>query len=67
MNSVIEQDPVFISAYLTLAQNHEENDKIEDAIMCYEAVIELEPKELVAYLNLALLYKKNKDFYECRY
>ena len=47
-----------------MAQNHEENDKIEDAIMCYEAVIELEPKELVAYLNLALLYKKNKDFYE---
>lgn len=64
LNSVIENDPTFVSAYLTMGQIHEENDKIEDAIMCYEAIIDIEPKELAAYLNLALLYKKNKNFSE---
>ena len=64
LNSVIENDPTFVSAYLTMGQIHEENNKIEDAIMCYEAIIDIEPKELAAYLNLALLYKKNKNFSE---
>ena len=47
-----------------MGQIHEENEKPEDAIMCYEATIGLNPKELAAYLNLALLYKKNKNYTE---
>ena len=64
LNSVIEQDPVFISAYLTLAQNHEENDKIEDAIMCYEAVIELEPKDCIFRINRDIRFSKDKTPYK---
>lgn len=64
ISSVLENDPTFISAYLTMGLIHEENEKPEDAIMCYEATIGLNPKELAAYLNLALLYKKNKNYTE---
>ena len=60
--SILENDPTFISAYLTLALIYEEKDNIEDAIACYEATIGLNSKELVAYLNLASLYKKNKNY-----
>ena len=62
LNSILENDPTFISAYLTLALIHEEKGNIEDAITCYEAIIGLNSKELVAYLNLASLYKKDKNY-----
>ena len=64
LNSVIENDPTFVPAYLTMGLIHEENEKLEDAIACYEAAMELNSKELAAYLNLALLFKKNKNYVE---
>ena len=59
---VIERDPLYVEAYLSLATAFQERGSFEEAIMCYEDAINIDPKEVFAYLNLALLYKKNRDF-----
>lgn len=64
MRKVIEKDPLYTQAYITLGLTQQETDNIEDAIMCYEDAININPKEVFAYLNLALLHKKNKNFDE---
>ena len=64
MKKVIEEDPLYTQAYITLGLTQQEMNNVEDAIMCYEDAININPKEVFAYLNLALLHKKNKNFDE---
>ncbi len=64
MKKIIEKDPLYTQAYITLGLAQQEMDNIEEAIMCYEDAININPKEVFAYLNLALLHKKNKNFDE---
>ena len=64
LKKVIEKDPLYTQAYITLGLTQQEMDNVEDAIMCYEDAININPKEVFAYLNLALLHKKNKNFDE---
>ena len=64
MKKVIEKDPLYTQAYITLGLTQQEMNNSEEAIMCYEDAININPKEVFAYLNLALLHKKNKNFDE---
>ena len=59
---VIQKDPQYVEAYLSLAMAFQERGSFEEAIICYEDAININPKEVFAYLNLALLYKKNQIF-----
>ena len=64
LKMVIEKEPLYTQAYITLGLAQQERDNLEEAIICFEDAININPQEVFAYLNLALLHKKNKNFDE---
>ncbi|MDC0954183.1 tetratricopeptide repeat protein [Pelagibacteraceae bacterium] len=62
LKMVIEKEPLYTQAYITLGLSQQERGSLEEAIMCFEDAININPQEVFAYLNLALLHKKNKNF-----
>ena len=64
LTDLLDYKPDYIPGYLNLGLVNEKNQEIEEAINCYEAVIELNPYEIKAYLNLANVYKQDLNYAE---
>ena len=64
LTDLLDYQPDYIPGYLNLGLVYEQNQEIEEAINCYEAVIELNPHEIKGYLNLANIYKQDLNYAE---
>ena len=62
LTNLLAYDPKYIPGYLSLGLVYEQRKKIDKAVECYKAAINIDPDEIKAYLSLATLYKQEQNY-----